>query len=73
VSGLARTSITQKARQIQNPTAGGVLQRQCACGQHANGGEYEACKQKREGTLQLQPRHHSVEFALAVGGYGFPR
>jgi len=52
VSGLARTSITQKARQIQNPTAGGVLQRQCACGQHANGGEYEACKQKREGTLQ---------------------
>ena len=24
----------------------------CACGQHANGGECEACKQKREGTLQ---------------------
>ena len=53
MSDLARTSITQNARQIQNPAAGGVLQRQCACGQHTTaGGECEACKQKREGTLQ---------------------
>ena len=30
-----------------------MLQRQCACGQHTTaGGECEACKQKREGTLQ---------------------
>ncbi|MCU0509930.1 MAG: DUF4157 domain-containing protein [Anaerolineae bacterium] len=30
----------------------GVLQRQCACGQHASGGECEGCKKKRETTLQ---------------------
>jgi hypothetical protein len=42
---------------------GSVLQRQCACGQHASaGGECEECKQKREGTLQraainLSPVH----------------
>ena len=23
--------------------------------------------------LQLQPRHHGIELALAVGGHGFPR
>lgn len=35
------------------PAAKGVLQRQCACGQHtAAGGECEECKEKREATLQ---------------------
>ncbi len=35
------------------PMASGVLQRQCACGQHTSaGGECKACKQKRGGTLQ---------------------
>ena len=53
MSDLARTPVAQAARQIRNPAAGGVLQRQCACGQHTTaGGECEACKQKREGTLQ---------------------
>ncbi len=53
MSDLARTPVAQNARQIRNLAAGGVLQRQCACGQHTTaGGECEACKQKREGTLQ---------------------
>ncbi len=30
----------------------GILQRQCACGQHAGGGECEECRKKREGTIQ---------------------
>ncbi|MEO7908474.1 MAG: DUF4157 domain-containing protein [Roseiflexaceae bacterium] len=35
------------------PAASGMLQRTCACGQHTvAGGECEACKQKRTGTLQ---------------------
>lgn len=35
------------------PAPGALLQRQCACGQHSgSGGECEACKKKREGTLQ---------------------
>jgi hypothetical protein len=34
------------------PVTGSVLQRQCACGQHANGGECAECGKKREGTLQ---------------------
>ena len=35
------------------PITGGVLQRQCACGQHTTaGGECKECKKKREGTLQ---------------------
>jgi hypothetical protein len=35
------------------PTATGVLQRQCACGQHTSaGGECKECKKKREGILQ---------------------
>ncbi len=31
---------------------GGILQRQCACGQHAGGGECEECRKKREGMIQ---------------------
>ena len=53
MSDLARTPVAQAARQIRNPTPGGVLQRQCACGQHTTaGGDCEECKQKREGMLQ---------------------
>ena len=41
------------AKPIFTPIASGVLQRQCACGQHTSaGGECEECKQKRQGTLQ---------------------
>src|SRR6185436_860363 len=36
------------------PAAGGLLQRQCACGQHAEGGECEECRKKKE-VLQRQP------------------
>src|SRR5262245_44078336 len=35
------------------PAPSGVLQRTCACGNHTiAGGECEACRNKREGTLQ---------------------
>lgn len=41
------------AKPTITPIASGLLQRQCACGQHKSaGGECEECKQKREGTLQ---------------------
>ncbi|HSQ23353.1 MAG TPA: DUF4157 domain-containing protein [Pyrinomonadaceae bacterium] len=42
-----------KASFSQTPTVSRVLQRKCACGQHAAGGECESCKKEREsGTLQ---------------------
>ncbi len=34
------------------PVQTGLLQRQCACGQHAGSGECEECRKKREGTIQ---------------------
>jgi outer membrane protein OmpA-like peptidoglycan-associated protein len=34
------------------PIKGGILQRKCACGQLAEGGECADCRAKREGTLQ---------------------
>jgi hypothetical protein len=43
----------QPAKPNISPVTGGLLQRQCACGQHTSkGGECEECKKKREGTLQ---------------------
>lgn len=56
MSGLARTLIAQKAQQIQKPAASGLLQRQCACGNHTvAGGECAACAQNRQGALQRSP------------------
>ncbi len=41
------------AKSTIKPAASGVLQRQCACGQHTSaGGECEECKNKRESVLQ---------------------
>ena len=37
--------------------ARGVLQRKCACGQHAGGGECAACRKKGEEQLQRAARH----------------
>jgi uncharacterized protein DUF4157 len=34
------------------PVRAGLLQRQCACGQHNNGGECEECRKQNQGTLQ---------------------
>ena len=34
------------------PVPAGLLQRQCACGQHTGGGECEECRKKSEGALQ---------------------
>ena len=48
---------TVQTQSLAKPTfaslANGVLQRQCACGQHTSaGGECEACRKKREDTLR---------------------
>jgi Domain of unknown function (DUF4157)/LysM domain len=34
------------------PVQAGLLQRQCACGQHTNGGECEACRKQNESALR---------------------
>ena len=53
MTGQATTQTQTAARPTITPAASGLLQRQCACGQHTStGGECEECKQKREGTLQ---------------------
>ena len=53
MSDLARTATAQTTHPSQSPPPSGLLQRQCACGQHtAAGGECAACRQKRQGALQ---------------------
>lgn len=53
MSGQAAVQTQTAAKTTITPITSGVLQRQCACGQHTSaGGECEECKQKREGTLQ---------------------
>lgn len=37
----------------QTRTRQGLLQRQCACGQHTGGGGCEACRKRRDSTLEL--------------------
>jgi hypothetical protein len=48
---------------------GGLLQRKCACGQHAAGGECEECKRKKE---ENKPRVGRVQAKLALGSPGDP-
>ena len=56
MSDLARTATAQTTHPSQSPPPSGLLQRQCACGQHtAAGGECAACRQKRQGALQRSP------------------
>jgi uncharacterized protein DUF4157 len=45
MSGRAITS-AQKQGAVEAPLAGRILQRQCACGNHATGGECEECRGK---------------------------
>ncbi len=53
MSGPAAVQTQTATKPTITPIASGMLQRQCACGQHTSaGGECEECKQKREGTLQ---------------------
>jgi len=40
------------------PVPGGILQRQCSCGNHAGGGECEECKKKKN-TLQRKSTYNS--------------
>jgi hypothetical protein len=53
MNGSATVQKQTATKPAITPITGGLLQRQCACGQHTgNGGECEECKQKRGGTLQ---------------------
>ncbi|CAG0930519.1 hypothetical protein TFLX_01800 [Thermoflexales bacterium] len=49
---LQTADVTRQATTTVRATASGVLQRQCACGQHTRDGECEACRKKRQPTLQ---------------------
>lgn len=51
---ITQPQISQKAVQLPSltPVQTGLLQRQCACGQHTDGGECEECRQEHEGTIQ---------------------
>ncbi len=50
MSDLARTPIAHNARQAAGPATRGLLQRQCACGNHTvAGGECAACAKKKNG------------------------
>ena len=63
MSDQARTLIAQKAQQIQKPATSGLLQRQCACGNHTvAGGECATCA-KQKGGLQRK---------LAIGASNDP-
>jgi hypothetical protein len=57
----SRTSVMAQTMAVKSVTAvnGALLQRQCACGQHAYGGECEGCKQKQM-TLQRKFDNGSV-------------
>jgi hypothetical protein len=50
---MKQQSSTPAPRQGASPAASGLLQRKCACGQHAEGGECEGCRKKKE-VLQRQ-------------------
>ena len=55
MSDLTRAPIAQTTRQIQSPAASGLLQRQCACGNHTiAGGECAECAKKRDATHTAQ-------------------
>jgi hypothetical protein len=50
-----------------SPGRGGLLQRKCACGQHAAGGECEECKRKKE---EEKSRESRLQAKLALGQPG---
>jgi hypothetical protein len=53
MSGPVAVQTQTAARPTITLSTSGLLQRQCACGQHTSaGGECEECKKKREGKLQ---------------------
>ncbi|PWT99381.1 MAG: hypothetical protein C5B51_27260 [Terriglobia bacterium] len=62
------TAARQNPGALVRETASARIQRQCACGQHASGGECAACK-KRKATLQREPAGVSST-AVADGGVG---
>ena len=58
---MSEQTIVQAKPTIQTkPQARGILQRQCACGQHTQAGEEcEECRKKHEGTLQRRAINQS--------------
>jgi hypothetical protein len=51
-----RTRAQQAAKLNVAPVSNGMLQRKCACGNHANGGECEGCNEQKQ-TLQRATRN----------------
>ncbi len=49
---MSKQAVQAPAAVKATPAPTGTLQRQCACGQHTNGGECEACNQEHEGLVQ---------------------
>jgi hypothetical protein len=47
------------------PLQSAVLQRKCACGSHAMGGQCSECDKKREGTLQRRSAHPTLNTAVS--------
>jgi hypothetical protein len=52
---MSALALAAAARQGSGLPVANTLQRQCACGMHASGGECEKCAEKRSGSLQRQP------------------
>lgn len=52
----ARQSLQNKAPAAAQPAAKGILHRQCACGNHTNGGECQECSNKKGIGLQAKLR-----------------
>lgn len=48
MSECSIAAVQKPAAPASSPALAGILQRQCACGQHATGGECEDCKKKKE-------------------------
>src|SRR5688572_941022 len=75
MSAQATVQTQSIAKPTITPVASGLLQRACACGQHASNssGECEACKRKRQGLLQraaIQSSSRIIQTKLAVNKPG---
>src|SRR5574341_693044 len=66
MSGQAAIQTQTVGKPIVTPAMGGVLQRQCACGQHtaSSGGECEECQKKRQGILQRAVVNNSSAYEV---------
>jgi len=54
-----KTAVSIQAKRA-TPVPGGILQRKCACGQHASGGECDECRAKKQSLQRKEGRFKSV-------------